>query len=77
MKRKVSIKAIWNLISLIAGSYFVIEAFYSISIKPFFSKQLVGFTPLGLVVFVISLFVVAESGSYLLQRLNKKNKKFG
>lgn len=71
MKRKVNVKAIWNLISLIAGSYFVIEAFYKISIRPFFTKQIAGFTPLGLVVFVISLFVVVESGSYLNERISK------
>jgi len=77
-KRKINIKAIFNLISLIAGSYFVLESFYLITIKPFFSKQLVGFTPLGLVIFIISLFVVAESGRYLYEEFtNKKNKKFG
>ena len=71
MKRKVNKKAIWNLISLIAGSYFVFESIYLIVIKPFFSKQMVGFTPLGLVIFVISLFVVVESGSYLNERISK------
>lgn len=71
MRRKVNKKAIWNLISLIAGSYFVFESIYLIAIKPFFSKQMVGFTPLGLVIFIISLFVVAESGSYLNERISK------
>ena len=71
MRRKVNKKAIWNLISLIAGSYFVLESIYLIAIKPFFSKQMVGFTPLGLVIFIISLFVVAESGSYLNERISK------
>jgi len=70
-KRKVNKKAIWNFISLIAGSYFVIEAVYAITIKPFFSKQLVGFTPFGLVVFIISLIVVAESGNYLYERISR------
>ena len=40
-----------------------------IAIRPFFSKQMVGFTPIGLVIFVISLFVVSESGSYLYERI--------
>ena len=71
MKRKVNVKAIWNFISLIAGSYFVIEAIYLIAIKPFISKQIAGFTPLGLVVFIISFFVISESGSYLYERISK------
>lgn len=71
MKRKVNVKAIWSFISLIAGSYFVIEAVYMIAIKPFISKQMAGFTPLGLVIFMISLFVVTESGSYLYERISK------
>ena len=72
MKRKVNKTAVWNLISLIAASYFIIEAFYMIAIKPFFSKQMAGFTPLGLVIFTISLFVVSESGNYLYERIKKK-----
>lgn len=69
MKRRINIKAIWNLILLISGSYFVLEGTYMIAIRPFFSKQMVGFTPIGLVIFVISLFVVSESGSYLYERI--------
>jgi len=72
MKRKINKAAIWNFISLIAGSYFVIEGFYMITIKPLFSKQMTGFTPLGLIIFTISLFVVSESGSYLYERIQKK-----
>ena len=71
MKRKTNKKIVWNLISLIAGSYFVIEAFYKISIRPFFTKQMAGFTPFGLVVFVLSLFVISNSGNYLYERLHK------
>lgn len=71
MKRKLNKTAIWNFISLIAASYFVAEAFYKIAIRPFFSKQMVGFTPFGLVIFTISLFVVVESGSYLNERIGK------
>lgn len=71
MKRKINKKAVWNLISLIAGSYFVIEAFYKISIRPFFTKQTVAFTPVGLVIFVLSLFVISNSGSYLYERISK------
>ena len=71
MKRKINKKTVWNLISLIAGSYFVIEAFYKISIRPFITKQMAGFTPLGLVIFVLSLFVISESGNYLYERLHK------
>ena len=72
MKRKLSIKAIWNFISLIAASYFLIEGLYIVIIKPFFTKQPMAFTPLGLIVFILSIFVIVESGSYLYERLNKK-----
>ena len=77
MKRKISIKTIWNFISLIAGCYFLIEGLYIVIIKPFFTEQPMAFTPLGLIVFILSIFVIVESGSYLYERLNKKNKKFG
>lgn len=72
MKRKISIKAIWNFISLIAASYFLIEGLYIVIIQPFFTKQSMVFTPLGLIVFILSIFVIVESGSYLYERLNKK-----
>ena len=72
MKRKLNIKAVWSLISLIAGSYFVIDSFYQITIKPFISNRLTAFTPLGLCIFIISLFVMQKSGEYLYERANKK-----
>ena len=74
MKRKLSIKAIWNFISLIAGIYFLVEGLYVVIIKPFFTKQPMAFTPLGLIVFILSIFVIYESGSYLYERLNNKKR---
>ncbi|MBQ7277521.1 MAG: hypothetical protein IJS58_09795 [Bacilli bacterium] len=70
-KRKINKKAIWNLLSFIAGCYFLVEGLYLVIIQPFFTKQSVAFTPLGLIVFVLSIFVVVESGSYLYERINK------
>lgn len=70
-KRKLNFKAIWNCISLLAGFYFVIEGTYQVAIRPFFDNKLVGFTPFGLLIYVISLFVIVESGEYLYDRINK------
>ena len=72
MKRKLNVKAIWSFISLVAGTYLVIDSFYQITIKPFFSNRLTAFTPLGLCIFVISLFVMQQSGEYLYSRIGKK-----
>lgn len=71
MKKKVNIKAIWNFISLITASYFLIEGIYIVVIKPFITKQPMAFTPLGLIVFILSIFVMAESGEYLYERISK------
>ena len=70
-KRKINLKAIWSCIALLSGFYFVIEGTYQVAIRPFFENNLVGFTPFGLFVYVVSLFVIAESGGYLYERFNK------
>lgn len=56
---------------MLSGFYFVIEGTYQVAIRPFFENNLVGFTPFGLFVYVVSLFVIAESGGYLYERFNK------
>lgn len=72
MKRKLNVKAIWSFISLVAGTCLVADSFYQISVKPFFSNRLTAFTPLGLVIFMIALFVMQQSGEYLYSRISKK-----
>lgn len=71
MKKKLNWVAIGNLVGLISGGYYMIYTFYMICIKPFITNKIISMTNLGLIIFILSIFVVASNFRYFEERLEK------
>lgn len=68
-KKKFNIKNVWLLLVFISSIGVVLHDLYMIVIYPFFSKQLTGFTPFGIITFMIALFFIYDLGEYFYEKI--------
>lgn len=71
MKTRISWVAVGNLIGLIASMFVILNTLYVVVIEPFFTKEIVGLSPIGVIVLLLAIAVGGINFGYLEDRMNR------
>lgn len=68
-KKKLSWVAVGNMVGLIGSALTILDTFYVIVVKPFFTNEPMALTPFGLIVLILAFIVCGSNFNYFEERL--------